>query len=84
MYSILNPLQLKTTVLSFYFANINVILIVLTYCGSTKCSQPVWGDDSCKQCYVSLFLHIFTGAVGKKKKKQYIPYRDIFKLGVYF
>ena len=34
----------------------------------------MWGHESCKQCYFSLMLHIYTGAVGKKKKNQYIPY----------
>ena len=55
-------------------ANINVIVIFFTYCGSTKCSQPVWGHESCKQCYFSLMLHIYTGAVGKKRKPIYTRY----------
>ena len=69
-------------------ANINVIVICLTYCGSTKCSQPVWGPSyqciyyfGCKKAvnsYFSLMLHIYTGAVGKKINKQYIPYREFF------
>ena len=35
-----------------------------------------WLQESCKQCCFSL---IVTGAVGKNKKTQYIPYRDILK-----
>ena len=35
-------------------ANINVIVIFFTYYGSTKCSQPVWGHESCRQCYFHL------------------------------
>ena len=57
--------------------NINVNVFCLAYCGSTQCSQPVWGScipvhplfllqESYKQCYFSLILQIFTGAVGKK------------------
>ena len=30
-----------------------------------------WLQENCKQCYFSLMLHIYTGAVGKKKKKLY-------------
>ena len=30
--------------------NINVNVILLTYCGSTQCSQPVWGHSH--QCVI--------------------------------
>ena len=54
-----------------------LMYLFFTYCGSTQCSEPVWGSfipvhplfllqESFKQCYFSLILHIFTGAVGKK------------------
>ena len=61
-------------------ANINVIVIFLTYCGSTKCSQPVWGHESCKQCYFHLCCTFIQGQLVKRNKNNIyiIPYRDIF------
>ena len=61
------------------FTNINVNVFFFTYCGSTQCSQPVWGSfisvhplfllqESCKQCYFNLFCTFLQGQLVKSKK----------------
>ena len=66
--------------LMYFFLHIVEVLNVLNLCGEGS-FIPVHPSfllqESCKQCYFSLILHIFTGAVGKKQP-QFIPYIYIF------
>ena len=70
---------IKKCTLPKKIANITGIIICLTYCGSTKCPQPVWSHESCKQCY---FFHLcctfIQGQLVKRRKNNIIPYREFF------